>query len=167
MENNMDTINKITNTSNIPLYGTIYSGPNKLGDFNWMCKHQLYSNVLFIFNDNEEFHDTCREGSGNAIMRKYNKFNGKLSKPISAGIPTGTLINGGYQKLDEHVISVVTEAINEIKEIVAKYKYDGIFYSVATNGKLGTGLFDVCPEVIDYIDMEIKKLSNQPIQILN
>ncbi len=167
MENNMDTINKIINTSNILLYGTIYSGPNKLGDFNWMCKQPLYSNVLFIFNDNEEFHDTCRQGSGNAIMRIYNKFNGKLSKPISAGIPTGTLINGGYQKLDEHVISVVTEAINEIKEIVAKYKYDGIFYSVATNGKLGTGLFDVCPEVINYIDMEIKKLSNQPIQILN
>ncbi len=167
MENNMDTINKIINTSNILLYGTIYSGPNKLGDFNWMCKQPLYSNVLFIFNDNEEFHDTCRQGSGNAIMRKYNKFNGKLSKPISAGIPTGTLINGGYQKLDEHVISVVTEAIDEIKIILSANKYDGIFYSVTPNGKLGTGLFDVCPEVINYIDMEIKKLSNQPIQILN
>ncbi len=159
-------ITNVTNTLNIPLYGTIYSGPNKLGDFNWMCKQQLYSNVLFIFNDNEEFHNTCREGRGNAIMRKYNKFNEKISKPISAGIPTGTLTNGGYQKLDKHVISIVFEAVNEIKDIVTKYKYDGIFYSVAPNGKLGTGLFDVCPEVIDYIDTEIKKLSNHPVQIL-
>ncbi len=131
-----------------------------------MCKQPLYLNSLFIFNDNEEFHDTCRTGSGNAVARQYNKYNKKLTKPLAAGIPTGTLETGGYQKLDLHVISVVTNAINDIKEILSTYKYDGIFYSVGPNGKLGTGLFDVCPQVIDYIDSQIKKLSAHSIQIV-
>jgi len=163
MEN---TENNLYDLANIPLYGTIYSGPNKLGDFNWMCQQQLYSNALFIFNDNEEFHDTCRQGAGNAVARKYNKYNEKLTKPQSAGIPTGTLEFGGYQQLDSHVISVVSNAIGEIKELLSKHKYDGIFYSVGANGKLGTGIFDVNHQVIDYIDEQIKQLSKQPVQLL-
>lgn len=163
---NMEKTNTPVTKFDIPIYGTIYSGPNKLGDFNWMCNQHLYSNVLFIFNDNEEFHATCREGRGNAIMRKYNKHNEKLTKPKSAGIPTGTLATGGYQKLDSHVISIVSNSLNEIKELLSKYKYDAIFYSVGPNGKLGTGLFDVCSEVVDYIDGQIKQLFVSQVQVI-
>jgi len=162
-----NTIPMVANAKkSIPLYGTIYSKPNQLGDFNWMCKQPKYNNTLFIFNDNEEYRDTCRTGKGNAIIRKYNKYNDKLKQPKSAGIPTGTLAKGGYRQLDLHVIKVVEQAISEIKDLLDKYNYDAIIYSVASNGKLGTGLFNVSQEVIDHIDSKIKSLTNIPIQII-
>ncbi len=148
------------------LYGTIFSGPGKLGDFNWMCNQPEYVNALFIFNDNEEFHETCRAGGGNAIMRKYNKYNKNLEKPKSAGIPTGTLTLGGYTQLDAHVIKVVDKAIEEIRELIKNYNYDGIYYAVAPNGKLGTGLFDVGKDVVEYIDGKINSLTKNPVKII-
>ncbi len=151
---------------NLPLYGTIYSGTDKLGDFNWMCKQPAYTNVLFIFNDNEEFHDTCRTGRGNAIIRKYNKHNEFQKKPKSAGIPTGTLALGGYTQLDTHVIKKVDQAIEEIRELINQHNYNAIFYSVTSSGKLGTGLFDVGKDVIEYIDEKIKSLTKMPLEIL-
>ena len=143
--------------------GTIFTKPNQFGDFNWMISNPEYDNSLFIFNDNEEFHETNRTGMGNAIIRQYNKYNRKLTKPKSAGIPTGTLAGGGYQELNSHVIQNVSGAIEEIKELLNKYQYDSICYSVGPNGKLGTGIFDVNTQVINYIDKEIKALSDLPV----
>ncbi len=161
----MQTIQSVSK-DNLPLYGTIYSGTDKLGDFNWMCKQPAYTNVLFIFNDNEEFHDTCRTGRGNAIIRKYNKYNNFQKKPKSAGIPTGTLASGGYTQLDTHVIKKVDQAIEEIRELINQHNYNAIFYSVTSSGKLGTGLFDVGKDVIEYIDEKIKSLTKMPLEIL-
>ena len=154
----MDNTTANTAKNPIQLVGSVYTESGKLGDFNWMCQQPEYANTLFIFNDDEETFSTCRGGGGNAIMRKYNKHNKKLTKPKSAGIPTGTRANGGYQKLDSHVITVVTNAIGEIKELLNKYNYETIIYSVGPNGKLGTGIFNVSEDVIDYIDNQIKLL---------
>jgi hypothetical protein len=140
------------------LVGTVYSGRRKWGDFTWMCQQPEFSHSLFLFNDNEEYHSTCRKGKGNAIMRRYNKWNRKLEKPIAAGIPTGTLRQGGYTSLDSHVINQVCNAMAEIRELLETYSYDTIVYSVDPSGKLGTNLFSVCPEVIDFIDSQIRGL---------
>ncbi len=152
---------------NIPLYGIIFTKPKDFGDFDWMCKQPEYSNALFIFNDNEEHHNSNKRGMGNAIVRPYNKFNKQLTKPKSAGIPTGTMAEGGYQKLTPNVTKVVSESINEIKELLTLYEYDSIYYSVGSNGKLGTGLFNVNSNVIDYIDQQIKALANNFIFVPN
>jgi hypothetical protein len=42
---------------------------------------------------------------------------------------------------------------------LTKYVYDTIYYSVGNDNKLGTSIFKVAPEVIDYIDKKIHSLS--------
>lgn len=140
------------------IIGTRFTGKNKYGDFEWMCNQELYSDSLFIFNDNEEYHETCKQGLGNAVIRKYNKYNKKLLKPRSAGIPTGTLKFKGYNSLTPRVKKIIDSSINEIRDLLDKYEYDNIYYSVGTNGKLGMSLFVVAEDVIDYIDSQINKL---------
>ena len=146
--------------SEIEITPNIYKGGEQVGDFYWMYHQDEYNDVLFIFNDNEEYHNTNRRGAGNAIMRKYNKYNSNLDRPRSAGIPTGTLEDGGYQELNSHVIVQVDNAIEEIKEIIKKYNYKKICYSVEKDGVLGTGIFTVGRSVLEYITTKIKELKN-------
>ena len=121
------------------------------GDFNWMIKQPEFDDILFIFNDNEEYHNTNVKGGGNAIIRKYNKYNTKLLKPRSVGIPTGTLKYGGYNELNEHTKKQIDLAIDEIKEIIIKFNYKKICYSINKNGSFGTSIFDVDEKVKEYI----------------
>jgi hypothetical protein len=134
------------------IIGIKFEGYNKFGDFEYICHKKEYKDSLFIFNDNEEYHNTCNCGSGNAIMRKYNKYNTELKKPKSAGIHTGTLVEGGYSELNDNIKLTINNAINEIKDLILKYNYDTIYYSIGKNNKLGTGIFEVHEDVIDYID---------------
>ena len=126
-----------------------------------MIKKDEYKDVLFIFNDNGEHHDTNRRGGGNAVIRKYNKFNNKLDRPRSAGIPTGTLEDGSYQELNEHVKKQIELSINEIKEIIQIYGYKKIYYSAKKDGVLGTGLFSMNRDVLVYITEKIIELQKE------
>ena len=147
----------------IQIYGTKFTNKNTFGDFDFMCNNSVYNNSLFIFNDNEEHHNSCNAGGGNAIIRKYNKYNKTITKPKSAGIPTGTLRLGGYDDLIEEVVLFIDNSIQEIRELIIKYNYDTLYYSVGSNNKLGTGIFNVSPNVINYIDKQIHNLSNKPV----
>jgi hypothetical protein len=149
---------------NIQLIGVKFVKSNQFGDFNWMCNQEEYSDSLFIFNDNEEYHDTCKGGAGNAVMRRYNKYS-KLDKPKSAGIPTGTLQYGGYQSLDKNSVIQIDSAIGEIIELIIKYNYKQIYYSSELDGKLGTSIFAVDEKVIRYITHKLFSLTTNPIQI--
>ncbi len=140
------------------IIGVRYTESGIYGDFNWMIGQAEYANSLFIFNDNEEHHETDRRGLGNAIIRPWNKY-GIEEIPRSAGIPTGTLRSGGYLELTNAVRDTIDDAIIEIKELIEKYKYSSIYYSVGPNGKLGTSIFFVDPDVIDYIDRQINQLN--------
>ena len=151
--------------SNIQLIGVKFVKPNQFGDFNWMCHQDEYSDSLFIFNDNEEYHSTCRGGAGNAIMRRYNKYS-KLDKPKSAGIPTGTLELGGYKSLNLHSLKQIDMAINEIIELINFYKYKQIYYSSELDGKLGTSIFIVDDKVTRYITHRLYSLTTNPVQIV-
>jgi len=142
------------------IIANVYTGMQKEGDFHWMIKQDEYSDILFIFNDNEELHFTNCKGAGNAVIRKYNKHNKNLSIPRSAGIPTGTLDNGGYEELDDNVKYWVDLSIKEIKEIIKKYNYKKICYSAEKDGILGTGIFSVDKNVLIYITNKIKELEN-------
>ncbi len=157
----MNNINKFP----IQIFGVIFSSTNMFGDFYYMSKQDEYSNSLFIFNDNEEHHNLCRRGAGNAIMRQFNKHS-ELEKPISAGIPTGTLKKGGYQELNHKNKITIDNAINEIVELINKHKYDSIYYSAKPNGSLGTSLFNVNQDVINYITYRIMQMSTMPVRII-
>lgn len=150
---------------NIQLIGVKFVKPNQFGDFEWMCHDEKYSDALFIFNDNEEYHDTCKGGAGNAVMRRYNKYS-KLSKPKSAGIPTGTLEYGGYQSLNKHSVQQIDSAIEEIINLIKLHNYKQIFYSSEIDGKLGTSIFNVEDKVVRYITHKLFSLTINPIQII-
>ena len=141
------------------LIPTVYSGKGVYGDFNWMVRQKEYKHSLFIFNDNEEYHNTSRVGAGNAVMRQYNRHS-KLTVPRSAGIPTGTMCNGGYSSLDAKTKSVIKSSIKEIEELNKKHKYDNVFYSSedVKTGKLGTSIFVVSDDVKDYIVLKLKSI---------
>ena len=151
--------------SNIQVIGIKFVKSNQYGDFNWMSEQYKYSDSLFIFNDNEEYHDTCRSGAGNAIMRIYNKYS-KLDKPKSAGIPTGTLEFGGYQSLNSATKKQIDNSFEEIIELIDIYKYKQIYYSSELDGKVGTSIFNVDNKVIRYITHKLFTLTINPVQIV-
>lgn len=149
----------------INIIGIKFTLPNQYGDFYWMCKQKQYSNSLFIFNDNEEYHKTNKRGMGNAIMRQFNKYSNYVP-PSSAGIPTGTLKLGGYQKFTSHVKDTIDNSLNDIIELIFKYNYSTIYFSSEPDGKLGTSIFAVNSKVVEYITDCIYKLSTNPIKII-
>jgi hypothetical protein len=138
--------------------GTIFVKRNELGDFMWMKDQKEYTESLFIFNDNTEYHNTNCKGGGNAIMRTFNKYNNNLEKPLSAGIPTGSKEEGGFSELTKDVKKVIDSSFEEIKELIKKYNYKEVIYSADKNGNLGTSIFEVDKEVINYITSLIKSL---------
>lgn len=142
----------------VKIIGTIYEGRGKYGDFEYMIEQDEYNNSLFIFNDNIEDHFTDRMGGGNAVIRPYNKY-GELDIPKSAGIPTGSLDYGGFQELSPEVKFIIKSSIQEIKDLIVKYNYKTIYYSQDKNTKkIGTSIFNVNEDVINYIDNKINKL---------
>ena len=158
--------------TNIPIYYVVFRGPNRLGDYNYMIKQPEYKNTLFIFNDNEKDHYTWDKGSGNAEIRPYNYYGWKklgLTKPLSAGIPTGD--DKGYTQLDKDTLFQINKAINDIGTIVETFKsYDQIIYSGTNNqipqfksdpeDLIGIGKYEVSKKVREYITQQIKCLGD-------
>jgi hypothetical protein len=158
---------------NIQLIGTKFHDREIKGDFNYMikCDMQLENDplTLYIYNDNTEsyYSRSYKTGAGNAIIRQYNKFNPNMQRPFSAGIPTGSLKNGGFQELNEESVKVINGSINLIKKIIMDYSIKTIYYSTnSESGLLGKSLFDVDNEVLIYITDKLKKLTTNPIIIL-
>ncbi len=150
---------------NLQVIGVKFNKRNQFGDFFWMCQQNEYSGSLFIFNDNEEHHDSNKRGAGNAVMRSFNKHS-DYNPPKSAGIPTGTMEDGGYQNLTLDVKKTIDDSIDEIIELIKKYKFHTIYYSSEYNGILGTSIFEVDKNVLNYITDRIFNLSTNPVQII-
>lgn len=151
---------------NIDVVGIKYKYSNTYGDFYWMCNQHKYNNSLFIFSDNEEYHYTCKNGLGNASIRIYNKYS-FIDIPKSAGIPTGTLMEGGYNDFNDHVKKMIDYSFDDIVELIQKHGYKTLYYSSELDGKLGTSIFKVNSTVINYITSKIHSLTIKPIQIVN
>lgn len=140
----------------IQLIGTVFSKKGQEGDFDWQIQSGRYEHALFLFNEDESRAKWKKAGTGNAVIRKYNKY--ALSKPRSTGILTGTK-DGGYPALTDAVRAKIDECIVEIKRIVNEYGYTTIYYSAKTpNGLLGTSIFQVHPDVIQYITEKLHSL---------
>lgn len=150
----------------VQVIGIKFTSLGEYGDFAWMCHQSKYANSLFIFNDNEEYHGTDLAGSGNAIMRMFNKYAENIEKPLSAGVPTGTISSGGYNKYTPKVKKTIDEAFEEIIELIEIHRYHTIYFSAELDGKMGTSIFAVDQQVIEYITSRIYNLSTHPVQIV-
>ena len=139
------------------LRASVFKGGGKDGDFRWMIEQPGYSDALFIFNDNEQqFYahkqhapgtGRCTAGGGNAAIRPYQC----QSPQRAAGVPTGS-DGAGYNGLNDHVRGVIDDALTTITELAATGRFNRIIYSAASDdGDLGTGIFEVHPEVRAYI----------------
>lgn len=146
----------------IKLVPSVFRGANQEGDFKWMINRPEWQDALFVFNDNEAQFEAFRAGKeggftaggGNAAIRPYRR----LKPPRSAGIPTGPLPGGaghtdGYASLNVHNKRVIDAAIGVIRELLASGKYKRVVYSAKdeATGELGSGIFNVAPEVKRYI----------------
>ena len=172
---------KQSNHQNNPtIIPSFYKGNGKIGDFMWMINQKEFNDSLFIFNDNVNQMLSSTGGGGNASIRPYNKYGTYKNYPRSAGIPTGYYGSHGgkgFDSLDEiipiHYSKIngntakdyINFSIKEIKDLILDKKYKRIYFSAGINkntGKiqLGTSIFAVNQEVIDYITEEIFKLGN-------
>ncbi len=139
--------------------GIVFKKVGEFGDFNWMIEQEEYDDCLFLFNDNLEYHFTNKKGSGNAIIRKYNIYNKYLDRPRSFGIPTGTLKNGGFSELTLEVEFVIDKCFEHLAYILKNYNYKKVYFSKdKKENKLGTSIFEVNSDVIDYITGKIYDL---------
>jgi len=144
----------------LKIIGIQFKKLKEYGDFNWMINQSTYSNSLFIYNDDTESKNKYTSGKGNAIIRPYNQNNPDIERPRSVGIPTGTRKTGGFNELNKDVKDLIDFAVENVKDIAKKYNYSTIYYSADSDGRLGTGIFKVNKEVIDYITKKIKSLND-------
>jgi len=156
----------------IQIIASKFNQRNENGDFNYMIKNDLCANqdshCLYIYNDNCEsyYSQSYKPGGGNAIIRQYNKYNPDIVRPFSAGIPTGSFENGGFDELTPEAINVINGSMKIIEQIINDYSIKTIYYSTNDNsGLLGHSIFDVSDDVLIYITNKIKMLSINKIQI--
>jgi hypothetical protein len=148
----------------IEVIGSVYTGKDKDGDFNWMIQQPQYADALFVFNDNEQqytlHHDHptakagCSAGGGNAIIRPYQC----QTPPRASGVPTGP----DYDTLTPQIQAIIDQAVATVGDIAVANNYSRIFYSADANGNLGTGIFVVGDDVKAYIVTSLKALGSLP-----
>ena len=147
----------------IELIPTSFIGNDTYGDFDWMIDQDTYGDSLFLFNENVEslYNGYQRRGKGNAVIRPY-----RYCKPSKAlPIPTGYIgINkegwrGGFRKLDLNTKTHIDFAFDLIKDRLQDGDVNRVFYSSnGSNERLGTSIFRVNEDVIDYIMVKLDQL---------
>ncbi|ADO67084.1 putative alkylated DNA repair protein [Cafeteria roenbergensis virus] len=115
--------------------GVQFKNKNKYGDFIWMMDMNEFTNSLFLFTDNVEYHYTNDTGECNTIIRQWNKYNKNLDKPKSAGIIINSLKNSKLITF-KYIKKYINKSINEIKKLIKKYNYDNIYYLTEDDNEL-------------------------------
>ena len=142
-------------TKSFEVIASVFSAPGCDGDFSWMSRQAEHEKTLFIFNDNEEQfrafvqgeRSGITAGGGNAGIRPLRG----LKPPRAAGVPTGSR-GGGYSRLDESTKKVIDESLSVIQELLNSGDYERMVFSKDKNSAtIGTGIFNVAPEVKTYI----------------
>jgi len=149
----------------VKIEGVQYVAGQDRGDLGAMLGLREYDDALFIFNDNErQFKEhlqhgpgakLCVAGGGNAKIRHFQC----QADPRVLGIPTGA--GGGYSSLTPHVREVMKEATDQIKGLLATGRFRRVFFNVAPDGLIATGIFKVDDEVRQYITDELRALAKK------
>ena len=137
----------------LEVIGSVFTKKGIEGDFEWQIQSGKYDECLFIFNEDESRIKWKKAGAGNAVIRKYNKY--AVARPRAVGMLTGNK-HGGYTEFTPEIKEKIDSCIEEIKYIFANYGYTTLYYSAKTpNGLLGTSIFQVHPDVLQYITKEL------------
>jgi len=144
---------------------SIFKYRNQKGDFLYEITRRpdISNRTLYIFNDNAEHHYTSQAGGGNANIRIFNRF-GPIMPVRSAGISTGwSSSSGGFCALTDDVKARLDLEFLELHALLATGAYYRLVYSgdasdPTSKTKLGTGIFNVHPDVKAYIVMRLRKL---------
>jgi hypothetical protein len=149
----------------VKVEGVQYVAGQDHGDLGAMLGLRDYDDALFIFNDNErQFKEhlqhgpgakLCVAGGGNAKIRHLQC----QADPRVLGIPTGD--GGGYSSLTPHVQQVMKEATAQINGLLATGRFRRVFFNVAPDGLIATGIFKVGDEVRQYITDELRALAHE------
>jgi hypothetical protein len=144
--------------SKLSVIGTVFKKRGVEGDFDWMIRSGKYNDSLFIYNDDEMRQHWKKAGTGNAVIRKYNRY--ALERPFSAGIVTGSG-SSGYSVLNDEVRQRIDGCFSVIRELCERHAYKKIYYSASVpNGTLGTSIFVVVPDVLKYITNKLHALAD-------
>jgi hypothetical protein len=146
-------------TTTISVIGTVFAGKGKEGDFEWQIRSGKYENALFVFNEDEKRVGWKKAGRGNAVIRKWNHV-ACPDRPRAVGIFTGGS-QGGYKVLNPEIQKKIDSCFDHLQKIMSKHGYTTIYYSAKPNGLLGTSIFEVAPEVLEYITKRLKDLQHQ------
>ena len=153
----------------ISIIGTIFTNVRSYGDYYHMIASGKYNDSLFIYNDNEEsyYNESYQKGAGNACIRVFNKYNPLfIENPMSVGIPTGTLKNGGYDDLNENNAKIINNCFDQIINLIKSHNKKRLFYSAKNmTGILGSGIFEIDDDVLKYITHRIYTLTKSNIFI--
>ena len=141
--------------------GTVFTKRGVEGDFDWMIRSGQYENALFLFNEDESRQHWVKAGQGNAVIRKYNPY--AVNRPRSVGILTGNHL-GGYTEFSAEIKDKIDACFHVVREVCGRHGYTTLYYSATEpNGLLGTSIFQVHPEVLEYITQKIKEFGQPPV----
>ena len=148
----------------ISIIGVPFTIKGAHGDFGWMIQQQMYSDVLFIFNENyiaSQCNETTK-GAGSAVVRPYTY---KLcDNPRAVGVPTGWCVgSGGFKSFDRFSKLAVDYAFDRIKRVLHEQQHlRRVMFSCDENDykTIGSKIFNINENVIQHIMKRFKELED-------
>lgn len=132
--------------------GEVYKGEGKRGDHKLLVDKPT---VLLLINDNVIAMKTGKAGQGNACVR---------GRRNVCGVPTGwSVLAGGFNKFGMHERQVIDNAFDRIKLYLHEHpetKWVVFSCDPSDHDKIGTSIFRVCDEALEYINMNIQELKS-------
>lgn len=160
------------------VFGVPFHRKNWYGDFEQMVRQDAWNDAILVFNDN--VHDanqtTPHDGAGTAAIRTFStKYKPEGEHPRAIGIPTGwSVASGGFtvdadgnaEPFANRAITLAIERLvltclahPEIKRIV--FSADP---SDPTHKRLGTGIFTLPTQILDFIEERLQGVPNRVAQ---
>lgn len=132
--------------------GVKYKGKGQPGDFKLYAGEET---ILLLPNENVVMMHKKTPGSGTACVRGQSNVR---------GIPTGwSPIAGGFEKFGLHERQVIDAAFDSIKLYLHEHlDVKVVMFSCdpSDKDKIGTDIFNVCTEALDYINMQLHELKS-------
>ena len=144
--------NELEKKNKLDIVKSCFKGKDKIGDFEYEIKENLYPKTLYIFHDNLKFHKTSKEGENENSIRKYNKYGEFSSSPRSAGITIGYDNKNPFTELTPEVKNIINEDIEEIQTLLSKHNFNTLKYTISNIND------NIPPPIKEYILSSLENL---------